>query len=68
MGWQDAPLAEPKKKSAWQDAPLANAPVASDDPGAGKGWAETGAEWRSLPERMLPGVRPAAIAARALGP
>jgi hypothetical protein len=65
MGWQDAPLAEPKKKSAWQDAPLANAPVASDDPGAGKGWAETGAEWRSLPERMLPGVRPAAIAAGA---
>jgi hypothetical protein len=60
MGWQDAPLVEPKKKSAWEDAPLV-----SDDPGAGKGWAETGAEWRSLPERMLPGVRPAAIAAGA---
>jgi hypothetical protein len=65
MGWQDAPLANSSKKPAWQDAPLANAPVAADDPGAGKGWAETGAEWRSLPERMLPGVRPAAIAAGA---
>jgi hypothetical protein len=65
MGWQDAPLAGGGKKNAWEDAPLANTPVASDDPGAGKGWPQTAAEWKSIPGRMLPGARGAALAAGA---
>jgi hypothetical protein len=66
MGWQDAPLAGGGgKKNAWEDAPLANATVASDDPGAGKGWPQTAAEWKSIPGRMLPGARGAALAAGA---
>jgi hypothetical protein len=39
--------------------------VASDDPGAGKGWPQTAAEWKSIPGRMLPGARGAALAAGA---
>jgi hypothetical protein len=65
MGWQDAPLAGGGKKNAWEDAPLANTTVASDDPGAGKGWPQTAAEWKSIPGRMLPGARGAALAAGA---
>jgi hypothetical protein len=63
MGWQDATPVE--KKGSWRDAVPVNPPLASDDPGAGKGWPQTAAEWKSIPGRMLPGARGAALAAGA---